>query len=172
MTLIEVLVATAVLGGMAIILSQIFFSVTHTNTKTELNKEVKQNGEFALEIIERQIRNARKITSACTALGVPDSSITIENPDETSSTVGCVTDNEKTRLAIITSGVTNYLTSPSVTLGGTTCEESSVEMICRTGTDSPSSVEISFGLVQAGIAQTRYEEAQISFQTTVQLRNQ
>ena len=74
-TLIELIVTITIMSMIGILIAQVFFTTSRTNTKTELVKEAKQNGEYALGFIERMIRNSRYVTSACA--GSADTSITI-----------------------------------------------------------------------------------------------
>jgi prepilin-type N-terminal cleavage/methylation domain-containing protein len=170
-SLMELIVAIAILAGVGIVLSQIFISTFRSNTKTEILKEVKQNGEFALDVMTRTIQNSIKINSSCT--GVAADFLTITNPDaaQTQTTFGCALDtNNIPRLASTTGGVTSYITSKNVSLGGTSCP-GTLSFTCRSTVGLPSSVLITMTLGQSGTAVDQFERSSASFQTSVSARN-
>lgn len=170
-TLLEILVSIGVIAIIGTLLSQIFFSITRSNVKGEVLKEVKQNGEFSLQIMERLLRNARSITSTCTPIGYASGTISLTNPDLSSTTISCSLDGAVTRITSTTGVVTQYLTTNSITLGGASCAASSLQFICTSTADFPSSMKISFSLAQKGTPVDQFEKASASFQTTVLLRN-
>lgn len=154
-TLIEMLVAIGLLGILAVIGSQMFFSILKNTAKTQVTIEVKQNGNRALSVMSRMIRNARSIElDSCTT----GSSITIVNPDRESTTFSCT----GTRIASESAGVhpAMYLTSEKVAV-------KSCDITCDLVAE-PNFVTISFTLQATG---TRIEEvAEVDFNTTVSLR--
>ncbi len=117
-TLLEILVSVTIISGLSILIAQAFFTTSRSNTKTEILKEVKQNGDFALGIIGKMVRESYGITSTCAAAGTTSTSLSIKNPDSGVTTFGCVFDSGVSRVAS-SSGTVDYLTSTSVTLGGT-----------------------------------------------------
>ena len=56
-TLMEILVAVSALAVMGVLLTQVFVTTIRTNTKNEISKEVKQNGDLAVSIMTRMILN-------------------------------------------------------------------------------------------------------------------
>lgn len=168
-TMLELVVSIAILGGVGLVLSQIFISTFRTNTKTEILKEVKQNGEFALEVLTRMIQNSTAITSACT--GASSKSIVITSPDGFQTTFGCVLDGTTTRLASQSASTTYYLTSSSVSLGGANCAASNISFVCEKTLGLPSTVFVSMTLGQVGAAVDQFERSSAVFQTTISTRN-
>lgn len=167
-TLIEIIISLGIVAVLGLTISQIFISTVRTNTKTEILKEVKQNGEFAMETMVRMMQSAERITSACT--GATTNSITILNPDGFSTTFGCVATGNLLRVAS-TSASTLYLTSASVTLGGSNCGSSTLAFTCTSALGLPSTVIISMDVAQAGATPDQFEQASASFQTSVNTRN-
>ncbi len=98
-TLLEILVAMTIIASVGILITQVFFTTTRTNTKSELLKDVKQNGDFAVESMTRMIRNSFGVDSDCTAEGTALNYIQIRNPDGIDTTFGCVADGSVTRIA-------------------------------------------------------------------------
>ncbi len=170
-TLLEMVVSMAIVALLAVVLSQIFSVVLRTNAKTEVSKDMKQNGELALESMVRMIQRAQRITTTCDALGTTSQSLTLISDDNGETTFGCVEEGQAMRLASSSASSTTYLTSSNVTLGGTTCIESTLEFVCFGAAGLPSSVTISFQLSGAGMSAQSFEQSSESFQTTATMRN-
>lgn len=170
-TLLEMVVSIAIVGLLSTVLSQVFVTTLRTNTKTELLKDAKQNGELAMETMVRLIQNAKSVTSLCEEAGSVSQSIILQNADEGETTLECVLDGTSTRLASTSATGTEYLTSASVTMGGTTCLGSSLSFTCKGGPGVSSSITISFDLAQAGVAGSAFEQTSESFQTGAVMRN-
>ncbi len=156
-TLIETLISIGIIASVGILISQVFFTTTRVNTKTELLKDVKQNGEYAMEVVSRMIRNSSAIDCSSTP-----SSLGITNTDGTSTTLSCVQDVSVNRLAS-TSATVEYLTSSS-----TTC--TSLSFTCTAYPDQPPKIMVQLSLSQKGTPVDQFEKASISFQTTVSPR--
>jgi len=146
-TLIEILIVIGIFGILAFIGTNMFFTILKSSAKTRVLAEVKQNGNYAISVMERMVRNAR--SAECISGGV-----LITNPDRDTTNFFC----EGTKIAS-KSGV--YLTSDKVAATG--CNFS-----CA-GT-TPEVVTISFTLSQSGTTTRPEEEATIDFRTTVSLR--
>ena len=170
-TLLETLVAISIIATVAALIVQVFFTTARSNTKTELLKDVKQNGDYALEIMSRMIRNAIDVQTVCAAGGSDFKSFTIENPDGGVTTLGCNFGNSVTRIASVSAAnpSAEYLTSTDVTMGGSSCNDSAMTLKfhCVGVADAPPEVTIQFTLSQRGTAATQLERASASFQTTV-----
>ncbi len=164
-TLLELIVTVAAIALMSTVLSQIFFTTLKTNKRTELLKEVKQNGDFAQESLTRMIQNAQSLSTICDSAGVESTSIAIVNPDGNTTTLTCVDDGEVARMASVSASQTEYLTSTNVTLGAT-CTTSTFTFVCKGGTAVPNSLTISFTL-----SHVDYDAFSAAFQTTVTTRN-
>lgn len=170
-TLLEMVVSLAIVAVISTALSQVFISTLRTNTKTEILKDMKQTGEIALETIVRLVQNAKSITSTCDYAGTTNQSIIIISTDDGETTLGCVYDGTASRIASTSAQGTQYLTTPNVTMGGTSCATSTLEFVCKGGVGVSSSVTVSFQLAQSGVAQGVFEQSSESFQTTASMRN-
>lgn len=168
-TLMEILIATGIVAGLSIVIVQLFLSTVRSNAKTEIIKETKQNGDFALSVMERMIRNATSVTSTCD--GTAQNSITFVNPDETETTLQCKDSSGIARIESLGPPST-YLTGSNVTLGATcddlspkifTCDASSLGL--------PSAVTISFQLQQISTSGDNFETSTATFKTRINLRN-
>jgi len=151
-TLIEILVVVGILGIIAAISTNMFFSVLQASTKTRVLSEVKQNGDYALNVMERTIRNAKSVTSN-------GNSITIVNPDDSSTTFSCSNGNLTLDGASL---ISNKVEVQDCSVFSVVPGEEGV---------SPAVVTIDFTLSQAGTAARPEEQAAIDFGITVTLRN-
>jgi len=174
-TLIEVIIAIAILGGITVVLSQSFFAISRANTKAELIKDIKQAGDFSIHVMRRMIRVSTGIRSVCDGNPDPNKELIISNSDGYQTRFHCVfeTINGRpiTRLASSSGAFTHYLTPANVTMGGANCATSTLQFICTQYSSQPSSVEIFFTLSQAGVSSSNFEIASMPFQTTVNARN-
>jgi type II secretory pathway pseudopilin PulG len=174
-TLLETLISIGIIASVGILIAQVFFSTTRANTKTELLKDVKQNGQYAIEVMSRLIRSSINIETACSDTGSTLTSLDVKNPDGNVTTLGCVFDNEVTRIASTsaTSPLTpQYLTSYNVNLGGSSCTDNAMTLsfLCTTYTDQAPKITVSFKLSQKGTPPDQFEKASVLFQTTVSPR--
>ena len=151
-TLIELLVAIGIMGIVGGIATIILFTTLQSAGKSDIMREVKQNGSFALTIMERMVRNATAIVSDCPQTG---SSLTIENPD------GQTTTFSLSGIQIASTG--GMLTNNKVAVNN-------LSFTCSRTSGRPDVVAISFTLSQAGSTTRPEEQAQMTFQTTVSLR--
>lgn len=170
-TLLEIIVVVSIIGLMGLLIAQVFFATTRANTKTELLKDIKQNGDFSMNLIGRMLRSSAKVTTTCAETGTAVTALTLTNPDGGSTTLGCALDGTVTRIASTSGTRTDYLTSSNLTLGGADCAGSSFRFVCTTLPDQATSVTIQFSLTQKGAPVDQFEKATTSFQSTVILRN-
>lgn len=57
-TIIEILVVIAVMGVVGVIITEIFFNTLKGSSKANLISKIKQNGQSAMELMDKTIRNA------------------------------------------------------------------------------------------------------------------
>lgn len=164
-TLLETLVSVAIIAVVSAVLSQVFISTLRTNTKTEILKEVKQNGDLALETITRMIQNAQSITC------VTDQSLALVNPDGDTTTLGCSAAGSTLRLASVSASTTAYITSESVTLGNSVCSASTLQFTCQESVGVSTGVTVFFELTKSGSYGNQFETASESFQTSAVMRS-
>lgn len=164
-SLLEILIGVGILAIVSTLIVQVLFTTTHANKKTKLMSDIKQNGAFALDVMERMVRESSAMTVTAT-------SVEITNPDASVTTFTCRSDGKVARIASVSgTGVVEYLTGGNVTLstsGGATCADSSLSF----QSVDQSLLSITFSLGQSGVAGGAYESARSSFQGTVGVRNQ
>lgn len=165
LTLIEMLVTTAIFVIIVGIGTNSFMAIMRSAAKTKVISLIKLEGNYALSVMERMIRNSQSVV-ACTpgAFGA----VTLENPDHRLTTFRFC-GNPDNLIASQSGSLTcsqASLTSDQTVLvsGAFTCTPPSTEL-------TPYVISINFTLRQAGTS-TRVEDlATINFQTTVALRN-
>lgn len=150
-TLIEVLMIVFIMGIVAVIGGNMLFSIMKGTSKAEITKEVKQNGDYAMAVMERLVRSAQNCSSA--------GGVTITNPDGRTTRFFCEA----------VSGVTRIASNSGVFLTGDNVTASNCIFSCDS-TKTPPIVSISFDLSQKGTDLRPEEKAQIHFQRTVSLR--
>jgi len=174
-TLIETLVAIGAIATVGVLITQVFFTTTRSNTKTEILKDVKQNGDYAAEVMTRMLRNSIKVNSACSPTGTPLTSLEIVNADGGVTRFECVFDSSVARIASTSalSGRSDFITSANVTLGGASCVDpvSSLQFTCVSNVDQPPQISLQFQLSQRRATAAQFEKASIQFETTVIPRN-
>lgn len=154
-TLIEIVVATGILSTVGLIAATIFFSSLKGGTKTEILKEVKQNGDFAISLMSMMIRNAREV-SVCDETSNPQ--IEIVNPDWQTTRFLC--DYTSGKIASNSA----YLTSENLAV-------SDCSFTCWPQSKGQKKIQIAFTLAQRGSPLRVEEKAQATFETTVYTRS-
>lgn len=167
-TFMEILVAAGIIALISGVSAQVFLTASRNAVKSDLIRNIKQNGEYSLEIMSRMIQSAKSI-SACT--GAPSASFAIENADDGVTTFGCALDGAVTRIASGSATGTAFLTTAGLTLGGPSCAQSSLIFLCTPKAGLPATVRIIFSLSQIGDPVKNFEKATIPFQTTVTMRS-
>jgi prepilin-type N-terminal cleavage/methylation domain-containing protein len=174
-TMIEVLVAVGVMALISTVIAQVFFTSVRSNIKTELMKEIKQNGDYAMNTMIRVIQNAKSI-DVCNA-----NSLTVTNQDTPPTTTqfsyalghngNPPLNLDYCYITMITSSQI-ALTSNNVTIGSdaTNCG-SAINFICSSIGSVTRAVNIKFTLNQIGAGNAKYEKATIPYDATVVLRN-
>ena len=167
-TLIELLSVSGLVATVGLITSATFLNIMKGVVKSETIKEVKQNGDYAISTIERLMRNAEGITSACS--GASTGSITILDVDSNTTTFSCVVSDGIGKIASSSASTNGFLTNNKVTLGNT-CP-GSLSFSCTRSANGVKSVTIQFSLSQALLEVPTSERATEQFRTTVYLRNE
>jgi len=137
----------------------------------EAEKEVKQNGDYAMSVMQTMIRNAKQVTPCETGA----SSLTIVNQKGSTNTIECFYEDGVAKISLDSGTLSNALTGSNVTVGtpgGTSCTGSSGSTLVFNCQDtSPQTVDIAFTLTKSGIGTKVEEQASVFFQTSVTLRN-
>jgi len=151
-TLIELLLVVAITAVTGVMVVNLFLINLRTSAKTKALTEIKQNGDYALSVMERMIRNAQEIRSSCPGTG---SSLMILNPDGETTSFDC----SGTQIASNSS----FLTSANL-------EVKNCSFSCEKPSGKPAVVTIDFTLAQKGTSLGKEFSAEINFKTTVSTR--
>ena len=169
----EIMVTIVILGGIGVVATSSLFSLLRGASKTEYLKEVKQNGDYALSVMEIKIRNAQDIASVC--LGVPATNIIIVNQDGNRTQTEFTCDNGSIMVRDVgallpsPSPQVAYLTNNSVKL--TACDTTNISFNCtQSSVTGLKSVMVKFTISQT-TALPAAESTSQTFQTQVTLRN-
>ncbi len=159
-TLIEILVVFSILAVISVVASNMFFAILRGTTKTKTMQLVKQNGDYAISLMVRMIRNARSV-GTYTASSIP-----IINPDGKTTTFSC---------GDVDGDGNNEIASNSASLISAEVKVVNCNNLF-TVTDGepgirPDIVSIDFDLSQASVTTRQEEQALVKFKTTVSLRN-
>jgi prepilin-type N-terminal cleavage/methylation domain-containing protein len=117
-TLIELLVVMVVLALVSIVATQTIVAILRASKKAEAINKVRQNLDYAVSAMERQIRSAKTITSTCSTTGTVSNMISFLDAGGTAVVFTCFNPNSSGQPSYIasTSGtVTSSLTSSDVT---------------------------------------------------------
>lgn len=158
-TLIEFLVVMGIMATVGTMVVNLFLSNLRTAAKTQALTEVKQNGDYALAVMERMIRNAKEVQ---------------ENSDHQI----CVAGMSKLKILNPDGGTTEFTCeADKIASGGAALTSSNLEVdfctsafSCQKPTGKPAVVTITFTLRKGTTSLGREFFAEIPFQTTVSTR--
>ena len=180
-TLLELLVVVVIFTLISVVVAQVFFTTMRSNNKTEIVREVKQNGDRAMEIITRLVQNAKfiQLPSSCPErplVGETIDSVSLTNFDGGQTILACEVKDGIARIASTSASQTVYLMNTNVTLidpvdKTNACTNHALAFTCTSVGDTPSYITIGFSLRQKNSSASVVDTASETFQTTVTLRN-
>lgn len=173
-TLLEIIISVVILATVSILITQVLFTTTRVNTKSGVIQDIKQNGDFALDVMSRLIRASATNITTCDVGQLTSPSMTLQTDQNTTITFQCKSDGVSARIASVSASGTYYLTGSDVTVsatGGKTCDVSSLTFSCPAAPGVPGPVIIQFSLGPLGGDPTTFATAKTSFETTVSPRN-
>lgn len=90
-SLIETLVVVALFAVIAAVVAQATAVSLTGSRKADAAGKVRENISYAVNVVERQLRSARRVSSACSPSGETGQTVLFTNEDGASATVGCTT---------------------------------------------------------------------------------
>ena len=163
-TLIEMLVVVGILGIIAVVASNVFFTTLRSSSKTKALTTVKQNGDYALSVMERLIRDSQEVmtNSAGQYCVAVMKKIKVKRLDGTEVEFTCEDE-----------GTTNgRMASNSARLTSSEVKVDSCSFDCESkGQFYPQTITINFTLSQNVVTSRPEEQASVNFTTTVSVRN-
>lgn len=166
-SLIELLVVVALIGMIGAITTQVFILALQTQGKSEIIKEVKQNGDYAMSVMESMIRNSSDILSV--SCNDTLNQITVQNPDGFNTVFDCTGSNISS-----ISGSENADPTPTgapLTNSRVKVSSCTFRVVCPTPPINPKYVYIEYTVSQAGVGTGPKDTSSLNYQTTISLRN-
>ncbi len=164
-TLVEILVVVTLLGLIGIIITQVFILGVRSQVKNEVMKEVRQNGDFIVNVIESMTRSAIDILE--TDCNTSTQELSIVNQDGYTTIFSCENNN-------IASTSAYPEPSPTVTVNLNTAKvkitDCSFRLVCPTPPIVPKYVLFNFTVSQAGSDTSPEQVSSMDYQSTVSLR--
>lgn len=160
-TLIETLVSLGILALLVVVATSLFFSVLKAASKSRATQAVKQNGGYAIAVMERMIRSAKQV------VGCDSDHVRIKSSDEEETNFHFCGDPD-----FLIASESGTLTCSDARLTGDDVQLVEGSFSCLPGDSvKPYIVGISFSLRRGEASARPEEQAVVSFQTSVSLRN-
>ena len=166
-SMIELLVVVALVGLIGTITTQVFILAIQTQGKSEVIKEVKQNGDYAFSVMESMIRNSTDISGSCNEPSTQQ--LNIRNPDGfntvfdcTGTNISSISGSEDANPTPTGAPLTNYRVKV------TSC---TFRVVCPTPPINPKYVYVQYTVSQAGEGTGPKDTSSLDYQTTISLRN-
>lgn len=168
-SLIELLIVITLIGIIGVIISQVFIMGFKIQAKSEIVKEIKQNGDFALSVIENMVRNSADINSG--QCNISGNMLTITNQDGYSTTFDCTSNTQIASISAYSGLYPTIVTS--LTNNKVTVSNCSFVIVCPTPALNPKYVFMNYTVRQSGsgIIPTPGAYSSLDYQSTISLRN-
>lgn len=151
MSLIEILVVITIFAIMGVVITRAVILTVGGSKKSESIVKVRENLNYAMGVIERQMRNA-------------DSVLTCPNSD--TATIDYI---DQYGMAASFSCGTDYVASGSAKLTNIDIKVTSCSFVCTLGSGSPDSVKVSF--VAKDKNAVGIQNSSVSVESQISLRN-
>lgn len=168
-TFIEMIVAISILGVVALIGTGFLLTSLSSSGKAEINKEVRQNGNFALSTMEGLIISSKNV--ACPTPPTANAGKEIDVTDINGQLTQFICeDSADYRI----SSVSSTFSPPTTTTYILTADNVAItdcNFTCTTIIGNPTTVGIGFSVSQVGSSGRPNEKSSMGFQTQVSTRN-
>jgi hypothetical protein len=158
LSLLEILVVVSIFAALGILITRSVLLTLGGGKKSESLIRVRENLNYSIGVIERQLRNANSITTC---------------PNSDTSTISYVDQNGNTTTFscrnIGVSGSVGYIASGSAKLSSDAVNITGCSFACALGVGSPSSVTINLTAIDASAM--GIENSAVTATTKVSLRN-
>lgn len=162
-SILEVIVMTALLGLVGVIASRIFFTTLRSSTRSRISENLKQKGDFALNLVEKMVRGASLIEDLDTVCdGENRDNLSIVSRDGFTTTFECSEVNAQ---------IASQSAQPTILLDNVTGIDCSRFINCDFGSGGSLGVTIDFTLTEGEPEALPHEKSEINFKTQVTLRN-
>lgn len=159
-TFMEIIIAISLLGIISVIFSGFLITVISGGSKSEISKEVRQNGNFALSVIEGLVLNS--VAVSCPDL-VNNHLLSIKDVNGNFADIRCLGDPDY-YISSSSAGTVLNLTGDNVAVNP-------CSFTCDHTPGKPTKVTVDFSVSQKGTSLRPNEKSTINFQTEINTRN-
>lgn len=165
-TLIEMMVVICLLGLILSTVTVFFLSTMNTTAKAEVIKEVRQNGNYAISMMEGMIRSSLRVSSPCSEAGTENSGQGLSLINASGGSYAFVFDIPTKRIGLSNNdvGTTSFLTSTNVEVSG-------FSVICSQSPGKPAKINLKFSLVQTNSTTSRTKPVSLDFEDSILMKN-
>lgn len=167
-TLMEMLVVLAIFSVIGVIATSSLSSIFRGAVKTDYVKEIKQNGDYAISVIETTLRNGTIADANCAGAASTSLQVISATSSAIMTTFTCQVSGSLRRLHQ-DSTVDNFLTNTSVDIPA--CNVGNISFTCSTDPTGVKQVSIRLDLQQANTNASTGERTRQTFVSRVTLRN-
>jgi prepilin-type N-terminal cleavage/methylation domain-containing protein len=154
LSLIEILIVITIFAVIGLLSTRSVFLTLRGAKKSDSLVRVRENVNYSLSVIERQLRNSESVTC----------------PNTSTSTLNYISlEGTPTTFSCVTSGTDKYIASGSARLTSTDITVTSCAFTCTVGTNAPPSVKVTIDAVDN--ESTSVEKGVVSIQTEIVVRN-
>lgn len=154
LSLVEILIVVTIFAVIGLLSTRSIFLTIRGAKKSDSLVRVRENVNYSLSVIERQLRNSESVTCPNASTTVLDY-VSLEGTD---SSFSCVT-----------SGTDKYIASGSARLTSSDISVTSCSFTCTVGVNTPPSVKVIVEAVDA--ESTGVEKGSVTVQTEIVVRN-
>lgn len=153
-SLIEILIVVTIFAVIGLLATRSIFLTIRGAKKSDSLVRVRENVNFSLSVIERQLRNSESVTC----------------PNASTSTLSYISlEGTTTTFSCVTAGTDKYIASGSARLTSSDISVTGCSFTCTVGTNTPPTVKIAIEAVDT--ESTSVEKGSVSVQTQIVVRN-
>jgi len=159
-SLMEVLMAIGVFSLLAVLVTQTLAITLRSAKKSDSDSRVRTTLDYAITVMERQLRNANSITSTCENGGTTLSQISYIDAYDVPASFSCIDDSGEDE---------KYVASNSARLTTPGIEILPCSFTCTSNNKTPDTIDIN--LTGRELKATGVESSQVTVQSRILLRN-
>lgn len=153
-SLIEILIVITIFAVIGLLSTRSIFLTIRGAKKSDSLVRVRENVNYSLSVIERQLRNSESVTC----------------PNASTNTLNYISlEGTATTFSCVTSGTDKYIASGSGRLTSADILVTSCSFVCTTTINSPPSVKVT--IEAEDTESTNVEKGSVSIQTEIVVRN-
>lgn len=154
LSLVEILIVITIFAVIGLLATRSVFLTIRGAKKSDSLVRVRENVNYSLSVIERQLRNSESVTC----------------PNPSTDTLNYISlEGTATSFSCVTSGVDKYIASGSGRLTSSDISVTNCYFSCTVGVNTPPSVKVTVEAVDT--ESTNAEKGSVSIQTEIVVRN-